>query len=188
MATKKQIAANRRNSKRCTGPKTEAGKAVCSLNALRHGFYSSAILLPGENQDQFDDIRGGLADLYRPQDDHQQQLIDSLTAIKWKMRRAELFEAGILTEFADQPVSLLLPYYDRITQIHGRLLRAWLKLVKELESIRTTRLRLAPAASANTSSKCCAPESPRHTPPAVQNTIDSLPGPIPITISETNTT
>jgi hypothetical protein len=35
--TEKQMAANRANAQRSTGPKTAAGKARCRGNALRHG-------------------------------------------------------------------------------------------------------------------------------------------------------
>jgi hypothetical protein len=37
MATEKQIAANRENAKRSTGPKTAAGRSRSSRNAVRHG-------------------------------------------------------------------------------------------------------------------------------------------------------
>lgn len=37
MATEKQIAANRANAKRSTGPKTPSGKRRSSGNALKHG-------------------------------------------------------------------------------------------------------------------------------------------------------
>ena len=37
MATDKQIAANRANAKRSTGPKTAAGRAISRNNAYRHG-------------------------------------------------------------------------------------------------------------------------------------------------------
>jgi hypothetical protein len=37
MATEKQIAANRANAKRSTGPKSAAGKMASSRNAFRHG-------------------------------------------------------------------------------------------------------------------------------------------------------
>jgi hypothetical protein len=40
MATEKQIAANRTNAKRSTGPKSRAGKMVSSRNAYRHGLSS----------------------------------------------------------------------------------------------------------------------------------------------------
>ena len=37
MATEKQIAANRRNAQRSTGPRSAAGKHISSRNAFRHG-------------------------------------------------------------------------------------------------------------------------------------------------------
>jgi hypothetical protein len=37
VATEKQIAANRANAKRSTGPKTAAGRSRSSRNAVRHG-------------------------------------------------------------------------------------------------------------------------------------------------------
>jgi hypothetical protein len=37
MATEKQLAANRANAKRSTGPKTKRGRHASSRNALRHG-------------------------------------------------------------------------------------------------------------------------------------------------------
>jgi hypothetical protein len=40
MATEKQIAANRANAKRSTGPRTLAGKLKSSRNAYRHGLSS----------------------------------------------------------------------------------------------------------------------------------------------------
>jgi hypothetical protein len=41
MATAKQIAANRANSRLSTGPKTEVGRLKSSRNALRHGLSGS---------------------------------------------------------------------------------------------------------------------------------------------------
>jgi hypothetical protein len=45
MASEKQIAANRANAKRSTGPKTAVGKTVSSRNAFGHGL--SCPLPPG---------------------------------------------------------------------------------------------------------------------------------------------
>ena len=45
MATERQIAANRANAKRSTGPKTAAGKRRSSGNAFRHGLSGP---LPGD--------------------------------------------------------------------------------------------------------------------------------------------
>jgi len=53
MISKKQNEANCRNAQLSTGPKTEEGKAVVRLNALRHGLRARSILLPGENVEDY---------------------------------------------------------------------------------------------------------------------------------------
>ena len=46
MATSaKQIAANRRNAKKSTGPRSPEGKAVSSRNAISHGLHACDIIL-----------------------------------------------------------------------------------------------------------------------------------------------
>jgi hypothetical protein len=50
MATEKQIAANRRNARRSTGPRTPAGKARAALNALTHGLTTQAADLPPDRE------------------------------------------------------------------------------------------------------------------------------------------
>ena len=42
MTTQRQIAANRKNAQRSTGPRTPRGKAVASRNNTQHGLYSSS--------------------------------------------------------------------------------------------------------------------------------------------------
>ena len=53
MATKAQIAANRKNSKNSTGPKSPTGKAKTKLNGLKHGLRSREVVLPTENAAEF---------------------------------------------------------------------------------------------------------------------------------------
>jgi len=55
-----QLAANRGNAQRSTGPRTDTGKAVASANATRHGLLSTRLLLPDEDAAELDDVRAGL--------------------------------------------------------------------------------------------------------------------------------
>ncbi len=52
MSTPKQIAVNRRNAEKSTGPRTAEGKAKTRLN-LKHGLTAETILLPFESQHDF---------------------------------------------------------------------------------------------------------------------------------------
>ena len=44
----KQVAANRRNAQKSTGPKTANGKAVSKLNALKHGLLAQTVVVRGQ--------------------------------------------------------------------------------------------------------------------------------------------
>jgi hypothetical protein len=57
MASEKQIAANRQNALKSTGPRTQTGKARARMNALRHGFASAT-----QTTGSGDDISVGRAD------------------------------------------------------------------------------------------------------------------------------
>ena len=54
--SKKKILANRRNSKKSTGPVSNEGKLKSSLNSIKHGLYGDKIAIIGENVDDINDI------------------------------------------------------------------------------------------------------------------------------------
>ena len=49
MASPAQIAANRANSQKSTGPRSVEGKSASRLNALKHGIDAVSIVIPGED-------------------------------------------------------------------------------------------------------------------------------------------
>ena len=49
MASPAQLAANRRNAQKSTGPRTAEGKKRASLNALKHGMTAKTVVLPHES-------------------------------------------------------------------------------------------------------------------------------------------
>src|ERR1700722_3619405 len=51
MATERQIAANRRNAKKSSGPRSLGGKARSRRNALRHGLSIASRAIPAFQQD-----------------------------------------------------------------------------------------------------------------------------------------
>ena len=96
MTTQKQIEANRRNAQSSTGPKTEAGKAASSANAISHGLTAAGdVLLQDESVDAFEELqRDMLADL-APQGALQGMLARRIVQLLWRLDRAARLEAEL---------------------------------------------------------------------------------------------
>ena len=96
MATQKQIEANRRNARKSTGPKTAAGKAASSTNALSHGLTAARdVLLADESADAFECLQQDvLADL-DPRDALQAVLARRIVVLLWRLDRAARLEAEL---------------------------------------------------------------------------------------------
>ena len=96
MATKRQIAANRRNARRSTGPKTAAGKAASSANALRHGLAAArAVVLPDEDADAYERLRQGVIADLDPAGALQEALAQRIVVLLWRLDRAARLEAEL---------------------------------------------------------------------------------------------
>ena len=137
--TEKQIAANRANAQKSTGPKTPAGKAKCSMNALRHGLYAGTVLLPVENPQEYDALRLLYQERLEPKTTYEQELVSQIAQIDWKRIRTEAIEASLLAEFGDQSATLYGAEYARIMRVHAVLRRDRHKLRQELEKLQSAR-------------------------------------------------
>lgn len=93
MATEKQIAANRRNARLSTGPRTEEGKAASSKNALTHGLSSRATLIAGEDRADYDALRSDLYAHFLPPNEYARTLVDALCEKVWRLKRVGRLEA-----------------------------------------------------------------------------------------------
>ncbi len=97
MASEKQIAANRRNAQLSSGPKTQAGKNVSRMNALRHGLTQQIeVMTPEEKQAKdkfFDEIVSSLA----PEGAIENQFAHSVADGHWRLNRASSIENNIFT-------------------------------------------------------------------------------------------
>jgi hypothetical protein len=62
-----QLAANRANAARSTGPRTAQGKAASSRNARKHGFTATAFhVVRLEDLDEIANLRADLVAAYKP--------------------------------------------------------------------------------------------------------------------------
>ena len=90
-----KVAANRRNAKRSTGPKTESGKAIVSLNATKHGLLSSEVLLEGEHEGTLIEFGKRMHAELRPVGEFESFLVDRIVSSSWRLRRVIAVETGV---------------------------------------------------------------------------------------------
>lgn len=96
MATKAQIEANRRNSQLSTGPKTSDGKSSVSKNATKHGLFSKAVLIDGDDEELFHDLNERLWTELSPVGVIEENLVERITTYMWRLRRIVQIEAWLL--------------------------------------------------------------------------------------------
>lgn len=93
MTSERQMAANRANALRSTGPKTAKGKAAIRLNALRHGLLARDVVLPEEDADAFEELRNQVRASLSPIGPIEEFLIDQIVNAMWRLRRLAQAEA-----------------------------------------------------------------------------------------------
>ena len=103
MATAAQINANRLNSQKSTGPRTDAGKQRSSLNAIRHGLTAQTVVLPSEDPTAYESHRRQFLDEYQPATATETQLVQELIDTSWRLNRIPLLEADLLARAANPP-------------------------------------------------------------------------------------
>jgi hypothetical protein len=94
MATEKQIAANRRNAQKSTGPKSDVGKAKAKFNALKHGMTADTAVLPFEDPNSYEQLREALIDHYQPANACEQMLVDLVVVNYWRLLRVRRVETA----------------------------------------------------------------------------------------------
>ena len=153
----KQLAANRRNATRSTGPRTPEGKARVKWNALKHGLLARSVVVPlkggPENRRQFRALLEQLHEELQPVGMIEEMLVEQIAVAYWRRRRALRAEAGEITDkvsdwrryrWETHPGTLVLPSKGDIykimryeTAIDRQLHRA----VNQLERLQNRRQR-----------------------------------------------
>jgi hypothetical protein len=92
----KKIAANRRNAEQSTGPVTDYGKGISRLNALKHGLTAETPVLPWEDEEDREDFGVAVHAALRPVGAYEEELVDSIVSVLWRLRRVERVETTLL--------------------------------------------------------------------------------------------
>jgi hypothetical protein len=103
MASDKQIAANRLNAQKSTGPRSTAGKTQSAQNSRKHGFSASTSTVAHlEDVEEIVELRHDLIHLYHPANSQELWAIERIALCQLSLIRASRLEAGLFTTCLDQ--------------------------------------------------------------------------------------
>src|SRR5687768_8874543 len=150
MTTDRQIAANRANAQKSTGPRTAQGKAITSRNGTRHGLRSTTPVIPRlESPAAWQQHRALTIEGLAPATALEEALAERVALILWRLGRVTAYERDVTSrarEKANEDLSIrraaLLGIRDEealghIAQARIRFnqARRWLRLVASLSSL-----------------------------------------------------
>ena len=102
MTSFKQIAANRANARRSTGPITEEGKQRSRCNAVRHGLTAETVIGALEDAEDYKAFEAAITADYDAQSAVERELVLRLASLLWRLRRATTMETGLFEIQADR--------------------------------------------------------------------------------------
>ena len=106
--TPRQIQANRRNSRRSTGPKTPQGKARSRLNALQHGLLAREAVLQGfwikESPRELEALHRQFWRQCAPVGALEEMLVEQIVTCCWRKRRVLRAESGEIAQSVGEGV------------------------------------------------------------------------------------
>jgi len=112
-----------RDSSQSTGPRTQRGKGVSRMNALRLGATARSLLLPGEDPEDLADLEKGLRAALNPVGAAEQIMVERIVAAEVRRRRVEAAERSVLMrELAQRNVQRARRAGEKIELVAGAAL------------------------------------------------------------------
>jgi hypothetical protein len=129
-----------------TGPRTEAGKAITSKNAIRHGIFSTHILIsPGESRKEYDALLSGLCEHFGPEGSLEGLLVEKLAVLIWRYRRL-IYTEAVEMRAGTTPWTFDLKsdpnVLDRLPRYEASIERSFDRTLTQLERVQRMRLGL----------------------------------------------
>jgi hypothetical protein len=93
---------------RATGPRTDQGKRIASMNALRHGLYASTVVVRGvEDPEEYQRFARQVILELEVDGALEMALAERLISALWRLRRVRRFETEQLSAIGDEAFALL---------------------------------------------------------------------------------
>ena len=156
----------RENGSKSNGPLTPEGKAITSRNSIRHGLTAKAVVLPGESQEEFQDLLDSYIEQFQPATAVERELVQSMAVTRWRLNRMSGIETSLFNKeiilcrdemdkrltgmeeddrvaWAYQSLANSGPTLPLLLRYEGHLTRTYDRTFKQLAHLQRTR-RAAP--------------------------------------------
>jgi hypothetical protein len=101
-----QLTANRANAQLSTGSRSETGKRVSSLNAVKTGLTGRTVLLPSDDAVAYQQLVESFFRDHQPKTGREYEAVQSLADTQWRLQRIPALEMAIFArgrvQFAEQ--------------------------------------------------------------------------------------
>src|ERR1700674_170352 len=138
MISDKQLAANRANALRSTGPRTPEGKHRSRANAFRHGLTGQITVMPPEDREAHDKFCNEIIETLQPEQAVEQQFAQSVAEDSWRINHARALETRIFA-IPDSDPTETLKQLQLLTLYEQRLNRMVKQNLTQLKSLQTER-------------------------------------------------
>jgi hypothetical protein len=146
-------------NKRSTGPRSAAGKARSSMNALKTGIYSKSLIIPSEDPEHLTTLIDEYYECYRPFTPAQRDQVDILVRATWSLRRLAVAESqlwiynmeGAYSPSENAPLGQTFRKCDgtltRLSRMVSSTHRSYRDALRELERLQSLHPDVDPQAS-----------------------------------------
>lgn len=117
------------------GPKTEEGKEISKMNALKHGLLGKAVLITGEDEEQLLSLTKKIRTEMKPATEIERILVDRIISSIWRLRRALAMENGEVISVTGG----LMYDSDKFFRYETMLEKGMYRALHELERIQAKR-------------------------------------------------
>jgi hypothetical protein len=131
MATRRQVAANRKNAKRSTGPRTGVGKERSSTNSIKHGLLAQSHPIAGEDPQERSKFEERIRADLKPEGGFEECLVDRIIKDTWRLNRFDNVEGALLENLESLDDLSISEALDVLRFFSGESGRAFDRLFEE---------------------------------------------------------
>src|SRR5258706_361073 len=177
MATPEQIAANRANAAKSTGPRTDAGKLITRDKGMKHGLATRHVILEEESASAYEALLAALIADYKPAVTVESLLVEQIAQQSWRLARCRTVETATYNKNmykvrppdtspgprawypSKQDERLAETFHDNIAKFdtlrrhEASIERAYYRAIKQLEAIQKERRKIEAATQSNETTK-----------------------------------